>query len=195
MRISERNRLGGTDGNELLTNATAVVLLVLLAALGVTVIHMGGLVSAHMVLGFLLIPPILLKLGSTGYRFTRYYTHAGAYVAKGPPQLPLRLLAPLLVVSTVTVFASGVVLLIDGHKVGWLLEAHKVSFIVWLSVFGVHVLAYLPRVARSLVNDWTPARRSEVPGTGIRAMALATSIGAGAALAVALVPTIDSWQP
>jgi hypothetical protein len=37
-----RDRFGGTEGNEILTSAIAVVLTVLLVAEGVTVIHMGG---------------------------------------------------------------------------------------------------------------------------------------------------------
>ena len=67
---------GGVDGNERLTAATAVVLIVLLAALGVTILSIGGLVWWHVLLGMLLIPPVLLKLGSTGWRFMRFYTGA-----------------------------------------------------------------------------------------------------------------------
>jgi hypothetical protein len=66
-------RLGGTDGNEVLTSATAVALTLLLVAEGVTIIRMGGLRNAHMFIGMVLIPPVLLKLGSTGYRMVRYY--------------------------------------------------------------------------------------------------------------------------
>jgi hypothetical protein len=56
-----RDRFGGTEGNEILTSAIAVVLTVLLVAEGVTVIHMGGLISAHMFIGMVLIPPALLS--------------------------------------------------------------------------------------------------------------------------------------
>ena len=55
-----------------------------------------------------LIPPVALKLGSTGYRFARYYLGSPVYRAKGPPLLPLRLLAPVLVLTTLLVFATGV---------------------------------------------------------------------------------------
>src|SRR5437763_17091736 len=113
---SRRARRGGTDGNEILTSATAAVLVVLLIAEGVTVVRMRGLVKVHMFGGMVLIPPILLKLGSTGYRFVRYYTHARAYREKGPPLLPLRVLAPLLIVTTVMLFVTGVLLMIAGHK-------------------------------------------------------------------------------
>ena len=53
----------------------------------------------------LLIPPVALKLASTGYRFWHYYRGSPAYVLRGPPHLLLRLLAPLVVVSTLAVFA------------------------------------------------------------------------------------------
>jgi hypothetical protein len=190
--IEGRGRLGGPEGNELLTVATAAVLVALLLALGVTIIDMGGLVRPHMVLGMLLIPPVLLKLASTGYRFARYYGGSAPYRTKGPPRLALRLLAPLLVVATLVVFVTGVILLVDGHKVGGLLEIHKVSFIVWGVLFGVHFLAYLPLVARSLAGYRSEAR--SVPGAGLRATLVAAAIGAGAALAVVLIPTIDNWQ-
>jgi hypothetical protein len=76
---------------------TAAVLTVLLAALGITILDIGGLAIEHMLLGLALIPPVLLKRASTGYRLLRYYTGSRAYTAKGPPRLPLRLLAPVLV--------------------------------------------------------------------------------------------------
>src|SRR6266536_6655620 len=66
--LERRDRFGGTEGNEILTSAAAVVLTGLLAAEGVTIVRMGGLVSAHMFIGLVLIRPVLLKLESTGYR-------------------------------------------------------------------------------------------------------------------------------
>jgi hypothetical protein len=188
-----RDRLGGTDGNELLTHATAAVLTLLLVAEGVTVIHMEGLVGAHMFIGLVLIPPVLLKLSSTGYRAVRYYAGPGAYRDKGPPSLPLRLLAPPLVVATVTVFTTGAILLADGHKSGLILELHKVSFIVWVALFGIHFLAYAPRVVRSLRGAWHDTRRFS--GGGWRASLVTASIGGGLALALTLAPAISSWRP
>jgi hypothetical protein len=193
-RRAWRDRLGGVEGNEILTSAAAVALIVLLAAEGVTVVHMGGLVDAHMFLGLILIPPLAVKLASTGYRFARYYGRARSYRAKGPPFLPLRLLAPVLVASTVAIFVSGVLLLAAGHKSDLLLEIHKVSFIVFAVVFVPHFLYYLPRVVRSLRRDWRPARREAVPGAGVRGMLVGMAAGGGAALALALLPAIDMWR-
>ncbi len=193
-KLSWRDRLGGTEGNEILTSATAVVLTILLVAEGITIIRMGGLVSIHMFVGMLLIPPVLLKLASTGYRFARYYMGARTYREKGPPPLALRLLAPVLVVSTVGVFVSGVWLLLLGHRSDQLLLFHKVSFIVFGVVFAIHFLAYAPRVVRSLRADWGSVRRRAVPGTGLRGLLVAASLGAGLALALSLLSAISGWQ-
>jgi hypothetical protein len=185
---------GGTDGNEILTCAAAAVLVVLLLAEGVTIIRMRGLVTVHMFVGMVLIPPVVLKLASTGYRFARYYTGSRTYREKGPPLLPLRVLAPLLVVATVGVFVTGVDLLLLDHRSDTVLQLHKISFIVWGVVFAVHFLAHLPRVARSLWHDWGAARRRAVPGTGLRAMLVAASVGAGLALALSLLSLMNGWN-
>jgi hypothetical protein len=193
-RLGGHDRFGGPEGNEILTSATAVVLTGLLMAEGLTIVHMGGLVSAHMFIGMVLIPPVVLKLASTGYRFVRYYTGSRVYREKGPPPLPLRMLAPVLVATTVGVFVTGVLLLFAGHKSDTVLLLHKVSFIVWGVVFAVHFLAYVPRVLRSLRADWSAARREAVPGAGLRGLLLAAALGGGAALGLSLLPTMDAWH-
>jgi hypothetical protein len=187
--LERRDRFGGTAGNEILTSAAAVVLIGLLAAEGYTIVDMHGLVTAHMFIGLVLIPPVGLKLGSTGYRFARYYTGSRPYRAKGPPILPLRVLAPVLVAATLVVFVTGVLLLASGRSRA-VLQLHQLSFIVWGVVFAVHLLAYLPRMVRSL----RAARRETVPGAGIRGMLVAAAVGGGAALALALLPAIDAWH-
>src|SRR5580765_6201773 len=78
-----RRAFGGTAGNELITLGTASILTVLLAAEGVTLLDLHGLRTPHMVLGLVLIPPLMVKLASTGYRMVRYYTGARAYREKG----------------------------------------------------------------------------------------------------------------
>jgi hypothetical protein len=191
---NRRDRFGGTDGNEILTNAAALLLTVLLLAEGVTILRIGGLVSAHMFIGMILIPPVLLKLSSTGYRFVRYYTGARSYREKGPPLLALRILAPVLVATTVIIFATGVWLMLLGHRSDQILLLHKVSFIIWGAVFAIHFLAYLPRMARSLRADWTTSRKQEVPATHLRTMLLAASLGTGLALALSVLSLINGWH-
>jgi hypothetical protein len=185
---------GGREGNEILTCATAALLLVLLATEGVTVVDLNGLLTMHMFVGTVLIPPVALKLGSTGYRFVRYYTGSRPYREKGPPLVPLRILAPMLVAATVTVLASGAWLLALGHKSDVVLEVHKVSVIAWVGVFALHVLAYLPRMVRSVRADWRAARRTAVPGAGLRGMLVASSLGGGLTLALALLSAMTAWH-
>jgi hypothetical protein len=186
--------LGGTDGNAALTSATALVLTVLLIAEGLTILRIDGLRAEHMFIGMALIPPVLLKLVSTGYRFTRYYLGTPAYRRKGPPLLPLRVLAPVLVLTTVMVFATGVALMLAGHKSNILFTLHKTSFIVWGAVFGVHFLAHLTRMARSLQSDWSREGRRRTAGAQVRLALLISSIGGGLALALSVLPLITGWH-
>ena len=181
-------RFGGTDGNAALTSAAAVVLTALLLAEGVTILDMGGLRTPHMVVGLVLVPPILVKLASTGYRFARYYTRAPSYVKKGPPLTWLRLMAPVLVVATIGIFATGIALLVAGHKSNTLLELHKVSFIVWGAVFGVHFLAHLPEMVHSMRRDW------RLPGTAVRVALITTSVLVGVGLGMSLLSPITGWH-
>jgi hypothetical protein len=192
--MERRWSLGGVAGNEILTSSVAAVLTMLLVVEGVTILQLGPLLVPHMVVGLMLIPLVGLKLGSTGYRFLRYYSHAPTYREKGPPLLPLRLLAPVLVAATLGVFATGVALLADGRKSDTMLLLHKVSFIVWGAAFAIHFLAYVPRVLRSLRDDWSAGRRGAIGGAGLRATVVGTAFGSGLVLALALLPTIDAWQ-
>jgi len=183
-------RLGGTEGNEVLTSATAVVLTLFLIAEAVTIVLIGDLLSAHMFIGMALIPPVLLKLGSTGYRFARYYAGARVYREKGPPPLLLRLLAPLLVLTTLIIFATGVVLLLSGHRSDLVFNLHKASFIVWSGCFGVHFLAHAPQTARAL----RAGLRRSIPGSELRLALVMASIGGGVALALAVLSLITGWH-
>jgi hypothetical protein len=187
---------GGPAGNERLTATTGIVLLVLLAALGVTILRIGSLLDVHMFLGVALIAPVGLKLASTGYRFVRYYTSEPRYRRKGPPALPLRLIAPIVVLSTVAVFASGVVLLLagPGSRDPWVL-IHKVTFFLWLGFMALHVLGHLldlPRVfstRRALLAGHEAVPRG---GSG-RAIALASTLLLGAALGIAAIADFAPW--
>jgi len=178
---------GGVAGNERLTAATGVVLVVLLAALGVTILSIGPLIWWHVLLGMLLVPPVLLKLGSTGWRFLHYYRGTAEYVRRGPPPLPLRLLAPLVVATTLAVFATGVALLVVGPGGGILVGLHKASFVVWFVATAAHVLAHLRSLPRLLGAD----RR--ISGTARRSLLLAGTLVAGTVLAAVSVRYGQPW--
>jgi hypothetical protein len=194
-RLSQR-KSGGVDGNERLTAATAVVLVVLLAALGVTILSIGPLIWWHVLLGMALIPPVLLKLGSTGWRFVHYYRGEREYVRRGPPLWPLRLMAPLVVAATVAVFGTGVALLITGPDGGFVVGLHKASFVVWMVVTATHVLAHLRRIPGLVASDWRRnliPSEERVPGTLWRRLLLAATIVAGAILAIGTVRYAQPW--
>jgi len=186
---------GGTDGNELLTSMTGAVLIVLLAVLGITILRIHQLIWLHLFLGLVFLGPIVVKMASTGYRFVRYYTRSPAYRSKGPPEPLMRLTAPIVVASTVVVFATGILLLIVGPSGrGQYLFLHRASFVIWLAVTAVHVLGHLVDLRRSLSPTNGPGAISgSSPGTAGRWLALAGALVGGLVLAIALIPQFAPW--
>ena len=187
---------GGPDGNEHLTTVTGAILIVLLAVIGFTIPQLSQFIWMHLFVGLLLIGPVLLKMASTGYRFARYYTHDADYRRKGPPEIALRLIAPIVVLSTVGVFATGIGLLIVGPTDrNPMLLLHKLTFIVWVVFMSLHILGHLPAVARALgVRGRDDARRiGATPGTAGRWIALTGAMVGGLVLAVVLIPEFAAW--
>jgi len=183
---------GGTEGNARLTATTGLVLLVLLAVEGVTILSIRQLLSVHVFVGLLLVPPVALKLGVTGYRFLRYYTRAAEYVRKGPPLLLMRMLvAPGLIAATLVVFGTGVALLAVGPGGGIVLGLHKASFFVWLGAFGVHVLVYARRVRGLVAADWGRGHRTS--GSALRFGIVALALLVGLTVALAALPAAGPW--
>ena len=99
----------GVAGNARLTGAVAAALLVLLAAEGATIPFIGQLLGPHIFIGMLLIPPVALKLGSTGYRFARYYTRQSRLCPQGAAaRWRCACSAPGVVLTTLALFGTGV---------------------------------------------------------------------------------------
>src|SRR6266550_1049322 len=145
----------GVVGNERLTALAGAVLLVLILVELVSALNLHALLPIHIFVGVLLAGPLVVKLGSTGYRFLRYYTRVPAYVRSGPPRLPLRVLAPLLLVTTLVVVGSGIGLVVAGPaQSGSLLPLHNLSVLVWLPMIAVHVCTYIWRTPRLIADDW-----------------------------------------
>jgi hypothetical protein len=187
-------RWRGVEANARLTGTVAALLLVLLAAEGVTVLRVRALFTAHVFIGMLLVPPVLLKMGSTGYRFVRYYAGSPAYRRKGPPPALLRVLGPLLVLLTVCLFASGIALLFAGP--GWhrdLLLLHKASFVLWFAAMVVHVLGHLLDTARLAPKDFYWRTRRQVEGADERQWAVAASLALGALVAFLCVGQVGRY--
>jgi hypothetical protein len=186
---------GGTAGNEQLTAIAGVLLLILFAVLGVTIIRIGQLLWLHLFLGVLLVGPVALKLGTTGYRFTRYYTSNPPYKQKGPPHPVLRMLAPFVILTTVVVFFTGLLLLLDGPSApGTVRLAHKVSFFAWLAAVGVHVLGHLAELPRALRAVSTEhGYRRPLPGAVGRGSVVIGAIVIGLVLAMLFLPDVNAW--
>lgn len=181
-------------GNARLTAANAAVLLVLLAAEGVTILRVRQLLLPHVFIGMVLIPPVLLKAASTTWRFARYYGGAPAYRRKGPPPVLLRLLGPAVVILTLVLLASGVALLLAGRS--WLpllVKVHKASFVLWFCATTIHVLGHLGEVVRLAPRDWLSRTRRDVSGAGIRQWLIAASLVIGALLGFLLLGRVGPW--
>jgi hypothetical protein len=188
---ADEGRHGGPTGNERLTASTGALLLVLLAVEGLTVLSLRSLLSLHIFIGVLLIPPVLLKIASTGFRFVRYYMGDGPYVRKGPPALLLRALGPVIVLSSVVLFATGVALLVTGPGGGAIRGIHKLSFIVLFAALGVHVLAYVRKLPALVTADWR--RRTRLAGASARRGLLLVTLVAGLAFGGAAVAFDGPW--
>ena len=201
---------GGAEGNERLTVITGTVLLILLAAEGLTIVRIGRLLTWHFFLGMLLLGPVAVKAGSVCYRFYRYYTGSTPYRRKGPPAPLLRLLGPVTLFLTACVFGSGVMLAIvgPGGRGPWL-TVHKGSFILWFGAMAIHVLAYVPRLPRLLYAEargivlpgdgdagYGHGRRAltALGGRGARLGLLAASLIAGLVIALLTVHLAGQWQ-
>lgn len=177
----------GSAGNEQLTALVAAVLLLLLAIEGATLFRLESLLTVHSFVGMLLVPVLALKLTSVGWRLLRYYRHSEDYVRRGPPRVILRaVVAPMIVLSTVVLLATGVALLILDQTSGTIVALHKASFIVWVGATGAHVLAHALKLPRLL--------RARIPGARLRLTLVAGVVLVGGALATATLPAADQLQ-
>jgi hypothetical protein len=192
---------GGPAGNAQLTAWTGLLLLVLFLAELVTLLSVSSLITWHIALGAALIPPALLKTATTGWRMVRYYTGSRHYQQAGPPPMLLRLLGPLVVLSTLGLLASGVVLALVGVDqtfrplvtvLGFsvsLLTLHQAAFAVFAGATGLHVLARLVPALRSA----HPARTTR-HGQTRRAAALLLATSLAAVVAAVVVNAASSWH-
>lgn len=161
MRLSQasagRQLSPGVLGNQRLTAMTGALLFLLLAAIVVTILYLPSQLAAHYFVGLLLVPPLALKLGTTGYRFGRYYWRDAAYRLAGPPPNLLRFtVAPLLVGSSLVVFVTGIELWLFGLRFGqWWMTAHNLSAVAFMLALGGHLVGHLRRSAGAALSEFT----------------------------------------
>jgi len=186
---------GGVAGNERLTAMTGAVLIVLLAAEGFTLLALHAMLTLHFFIGMLLVGPVLLKMGSTGYRFARYYLGAEPYVSKGPPLVLLRVLGPLVMTTSVGVIGTGVLLALVGPGPSPWLVLHKLFFIAWFAVMALHVTWYAPQLPKLLRSESPQLERTRaaLAGAGQRWLLLTAALAVGVVIAVATYHTSGAW--
>jgi len=196
-------RTGGPAGNARLTAWMGLGLLIAFLAELVTLLDVTGLISWHIIIGVLLIPPALAKTATTGWRILRYYTGNRAYRQAGPPPLLLRLLGPVVVLTTLAVLSSGLVLIavgpdatftplltMAGQQISWL-TLHQITFIAWGVATGLHVLARTVPAARlALASE---SRSNRVAGTLARSLTLLATVIVAIVAAVIILRLSGSW--
>lgn len=182
-------------GNERLTAAVGLLVLIpVLVEVASVLLGVHSFMSVHVFVGLALIPAVLLKLGSTGWRFVRYYTRNRAYVEGGPPQIAMRLLAPLFVLATVVLFGSGVAMgLLHGHALEIARRLHGPASVIWLALLALHILVYLGRAWRRSIRDALPPANTKVRGRTARVYALAAVLISGLVLGVVTIPAQHHW--
>ncbi|MFL5588358.1 MAG: hypothetical protein ACJ8DI_11970 [Ktedonobacteraceae bacterium] len=113
---------------------------------------------------------------------------------RGPPRLALRLLAPLLLTTTLVVIGSGIGLVLTGPRyAGLLLPLHGFSVLVWLPLIAVHVFAYIWRVPRLVADDWSKSSAEHAPGRERRLGMNLGTLMVGAIAAILLLPVAVPW--
>ena len=110
----------------------------------------------------------------------------------------LRLLGPLVLVTSAGVLGTGVALAFARSAAGPWLFLHKAFFVVWFGVMTVHVLAYVWRLPRLIGPDLigragrTGACRV-LAGRTTRWILLAASVAGGLLIAAMTVHLAAPW--
>ncbi|MGH7912939.1 MAG: hypothetical protein ACREQM_18980 [Candidatus Dormibacteraceae bacterium] len=176
-----------TERNRRMTTGAGLLLVpLLLLAAATAILIRRGVPLPHLAVGLVLLPPLALKMATSGYRFARYHLGDPGYVAAGPPAPGLRPIAPPLVLSILVLMVSGLALWLDpgASTTGLWLALHKLSFLIFGACVGIHVLVHL---LRSPTLDL----ERRLPGGGHRLAYAAASLGLGIALAVVGL----TWRP
>jgi len=181
----------GVAGNARLTGMAGAVIFVLLAIEGFTIRGVGGNLTLHVFVGMMLIPLIVIKTASTGYRIVQYYRGNDAYVRRGAPPPLLRLLGPFVVVLSLAVVGTGILAIVSGRGTRWL-PIHKLTFIAWFVVTTVHVLAHFIETTHLAVAD--VARKDRISGGTRRAAVLITAVLLGIVLAIGTRGLANHWR-
>jgi hypothetical protein len=180
-----------------------LLLLPLFGAELLTLLSLEGLLSWHIAIGVILIPPALVKTASTGWRILRYYAGAEVYRQAGPPPLLLRVLGPLVVLTTLSLLGTGVLLLLVGPSGAFtplvtvagqrisVLTLHQASTVAWAVATGLHVLGRLVPAVQLAMSG---SRNQDPPAGGWLRTCVLVGTLALAALAAVLALSLGHWS-
>lgn len=183
----------GVRSNLRLTAVVGVLMLVPLVVVSLTGLAFDQFWRVHYFAGFLVVPLLLVKLGSTGWRMARYYLGNPRYRAAGPPRPLLRVMAPLFVVSTIVLFVSGIVMWFAHSRLQPWSTLHTDSAVVFAITGSIHVLAYVRRAGTETAAELSRRRRDAIPRRARRRGAMIATLAVGLVLAV--VTIAPSQQP
>jgi hypothetical protein len=192
---------GGPAGNARLTAWVGLLLLIGFIAECFTLLSLHSMLNAHLLIGGLLIPLVVLKTATTGWRIARYYLGAKSYRSAGPPPLLLRALGPFVVLTGLAVLGSGLALVplgsssfdalitIAGQRID-ALTIHKICFVLWLVVTGAHVLARaLPAAQLTVVGG-----RHRLPGKAARTAVVVGTLLVSLVTGVVVMNLPTDWK-
>jgi hypothetical protein len=198
--LSSKSPKSKTIANTKLTAMVGLVIFVLLALEGVTIPFIGPLFTLHAFIGWVLLPPILLKISSTSYRFVMYYSGNYKYVKAGPPKPLLRIIAPLIILTTALLMWSGIEMVLigpTGPGVRMWFTIHRASFIIWFGLMAVHVLAYFLKASSFALPEFTRKQGMHtlrVPWRNLRMALVVGSVVIGIILGFSEWHLANNWM-
>ncbi|MEO7125587.1 MAG: hypothetical protein ABI382_07575 [Nakamurella sp.] len=198
---------GGPAGNATLTAWTGLLLLALILAELVTLVDVTGLIRWHVAIGILLTAMVGVKIASVGWRMLRYYTRSEPYHRAGPPPLVLRVLGPLVIVSTLGVLGSGIAMISVGSSAASrplitmlgqsvnLEDLHQFFFVLFAVVVGLHLIArFVPALGHTTARRGADGGNALVAGRSIRIAVLSAAILAAVIALILVLPSVSGWQ-
>jgi cytochrome bd-type quinol oxidase subunit 2 len=125
-------------------------------------------------------------------------------VEAGPPILPLRVLGPFVVVTTLGLLGSGLTLIALGEQrsredgvagFSWA-NIHQAFFILTAVALGLHFLARAVPAWMLLTGrrKEEPGKASRVPGGAARLTLLALTLAVAGVTTALVLPAASSWQ-
>ncbi len=176
-------------GNLILTSHAGLIILFVLVLLYLSGLAFTPMRPVHFALGLALIPILVVKLASTGWRAVNYYLHRGPYRAAGAPWLLPRLVAVPLTLAAVLATTSGVVLWAQGTDHRTWAAIHTDSVISLGGMVLVHLAVYLRKALRASARSLAASAINRPERVIVWALLAAL---VASAIATGLEPT---WNP